>query len=161
MTAKAKPVTGKMRRERRVGWNEKNASERVTIPCVMGSILLGPAPSREAASDFQRCLFMQGGALKRTADRVRGVDWERLYAANSGGLSGFGEVNLASTSPQSAHRKYWIPNSRRAGWRSIARTFTGLPHFGQRVSMNNVKDMMSPFRARRTKDTQKGPRSTE
>ena len=30
-------------------------------------------------------------------------------------------------------------------------------HFGQRISMNNLKDMVRPFRARRTEDTQKGP----
>jgi hypothetical protein len=39
----------------------------------------------------------------------------------------------------------------------MARTFTGLWHFGQGVSMNNVKDIVNLFRARRTEDTQKGP----
>ena len=85
------------------------------------------------------------------------MDWKGLYAASSGGLSGFSEMNLAPTSPQSAHWKYWIAISCRARWSSMARTFTGSWHFGQGASMNNVKDMVNPFRARRTEDTQKGP----
>ena len=35
------------------------------------------------------------------------VGIEGLYAASSGSLSGFSKMNLASTSPQSAHWKYW------------------------------------------------------
>jgi hypothetical protein len=35
--------------------------------------------------------------------------------------------------------------------------FHRLVHFGHGVSMNNVKDMVNLFRARRTEDTQKGP----
>ena len=88
---------------------------------------------------------------------VHGVEWKGLYAASSGHLSGFSEMNLAATLPQSAHWKYWIASSCRAPCSSIARTFTGLWHFGQGISMNNLKVMASPFRARRTEDTQKGP----
>ena len=33
----------------------------------------------------------------------------------------------------------------------------GLLHFGQDSSTNNVKGIVSSFRARRTEDTQKGP----
>jgi hypothetical protein len=102
-----------------------------------------------------RGLPMQRGGVKLV--KVCGMDRKGLYAASSGGLSGFSEMNLASTSPQSAHWKYWIAISCRARWSSIARTFTGSWHFGQGVSMNNVKDMVNPFRARRTEDTQKGP----
>jgi hypothetical protein len=98
---------------------------------------------------------------------VRGEEKNGLYTASSGGLSGFSgglsgfnEINLASTSPQSAHWKYWIASSRRVECSSMAETFTGLWHFGHGVSTNNLKDMVSPFRARRTEDTQKGPGST-
>jgi hypothetical protein len=94
---------------------------------------------------------MQRGDFKKLL-AVRGAEWKVLYAASSGGLSGF-----SSTSPQSAHWKYWIASSRRARCSSIARTFTGSWHFGQGVSMNSVKDMVNLFRARRTEDTQKGP----
>ena len=106
------------------------------------------------ARDFE---FKGVDGKSYTLADVRGAELRVLYAASSGGLSGFSEMNLASTSPQSAHWKYWIASSRRARCNSTARTFTGLQHFGQGASINNVKDMVNLFRARRTEDTQKGP----
>ena len=47
---------------------------------------------------------MQRGDSKKLL-AVRGAEWKVLYAASSGGLSGFSEMNLASTTPQSAHWK--------------------------------------------------------
>ena len=99
---------------------------------------------------------MQRGDFKKLPT-VRGAELRVLYAASLGGLSGFSEMDLDSTSPQSAHWRYWIASSRRARCNSIARTFTGLRHFGQGVRINNVSDMVNRFRDRRTEDTQKGP----
>jgi hypothetical protein len=56
---------------------------------------------------------------------VRVAEWRVLYAASSGSLSGFSEMNLASTSPQSAHRKYCAASAERMD--SSAAYF--LPHF--------------------------------
>jgi hypothetical protein len=47
---------------------------------------------------------VQRGGFKQLLT-VRGMERKGLYAASSGSLSGF-SVNLASTSPQSAHWKY-------------------------------------------------------
>src|ERR1700722_8629205 len=59
--------------------------------------------------------------------------------------------------PQFAHSKFWSATSSRIGWGSMTVSLMGLLHFGQDSSTNNVKGIVSSFRARRTEDTQKGP----